>query len=178
MPQVVTTAKGVPDTQQPTRRTGHPLSEGVRHVGRLEHDYPQAGHSLGSTIGFLRRRMGLTQEDLAQGAGVSRSYISMIEGGRRRLTLRRAERLAENLGIMTTDLLGGIVIERTGKDVIVRRYFGDELPPKHRVTAKQHAEPATPLPPCYSPVCQACDLCTRDRRPRGGVAESGLLRQS
>ena len=147
-------------------------------MGQLEHDYPHVGRALGSTIRFLRRRMDLTQEDLAQCVGVSRSYISMIEQGRRKLTLGRADRFAENLGVMTTDLLGGVVIERTGTDVIVRRYFGDDLPPKHHVAAGQHDQSPAHRPPCYTPVCRACDPCTRDRHPRGGVAESGLLRQS
>lgn len=51
-----------------------------------------------------REFRGLTQEQLAQAAGISSSYLSQIETGRRDGTLEVMVRLARALGVMIDDL--------------------------------------------------------------------------
>jgi transcriptional regulator with XRE-family HTH domain len=60
---------------------------------------------LGGRIGALRRRSGATQEQLAERAEISVSFLSMIEGGRRLPHLSTVERIAAALGVPPFELL-------------------------------------------------------------------------
>ncbi|MBU4016241.1 helix-turn-helix domain-containing protein [Patescibacteria group bacterium] len=53
--------------------------------------------TLGSKIKNIRVGLGLTVEDLSQKLGVSRSYLTLIEGGKRRLPRRFVKGLAKTL---------------------------------------------------------------------------------
>lgn len=54
-----------------------------------------------------RREMGLSQEDLAQKADISRNYISLIERGEaRNVSLNILDRLATALGTTLAELTG------------------------------------------------------------------------
>lgn len=65
-----------------------------------------AGRALGPTIAALRRRRGLSQAELAQQTGVSRSTVAMIEAGAvKRPGADTLRHLATVLGISVADLL-------------------------------------------------------------------------
>lgn len=53
----------------------------------------------GRIVRELRLRKGISQERLAEQASLDRTFVSMIERGRRRPTLDTAKRLASALGI-------------------------------------------------------------------------------
>ena len=53
----------------------------------------------------LRARQGLTQEQLAEKSGVSRTYLARLETGRQDPTLSTLEKLAQALGVKAGRLL-------------------------------------------------------------------------
>ncbi len=52
-----------------------------------------------------RRRLGLSQEELAERAKVHRTYVGMIERGEKNVTIYNIERIADALGIPPSELL-------------------------------------------------------------------------
>ncbi len=54
----------------------------------------------------FREAKGLSQEQLAYGAGLDRTYVSSCERGQRNVTLRSLQRLADGLGVSVIELLG------------------------------------------------------------------------
>lgn len=54
---------------------------------------------VGATIKALREARGLTQEQLAQRAQLSRPYLANVEVGRKRLSVRSAARVAAALAV-------------------------------------------------------------------------------
>lgn len=56
-------------------------------------------HVFGARVQFLRKRAGWQQADLARAAGLSLSYVSMLEQGRRLPSHAAAERLAAALEV-------------------------------------------------------------------------------
>jgi transcriptional regulator with XRE-family HTH domain len=62
---------------------------------------------LGTAIKRLREQRGWTQERLAQKAGVTKFYISLLEtGARKNPSLPALKRLAKALDVPVTELLG------------------------------------------------------------------------
>ena len=59
----------------------------------------------GGNVKRLRKEAGLSQETLALEAGVTRSYMSDIEAGRRNPTLMIVERIAGALKVKPSRLL-------------------------------------------------------------------------
>jgi transcriptional regulator with XRE-family HTH domain len=76
------------------------------------------GERLGARVKELRRRRGLTLEDLAERAGVSRAMISKVERGEKNPTLVVTAKVAEGLGVTLSELLG---VEERREVVVVPR---------------------------------------------------------
>ncbi len=60
----------------------------------------------GNRVRERRLALGLTQQELADRAGLHRSYIGQIELGRRNVTLDSAAKIAKALQVEITSLLG------------------------------------------------------------------------
>lgn len=60
---------------------------------------------LGRNVREVRRRRGLSQEQLALDADMKRSYVSDLERGTRNPSVKAIERLAEALGVEPWALL-------------------------------------------------------------------------
>ena len=65
----------------------------------------RAQRAVGRRLAEERRRLGLTQEALAEKLGVSAKYLQRIEAGRQNLTLGSLVTLARALGKKPLDLL-------------------------------------------------------------------------
>jgi len=55
--------------------------------------------SLGAAVRNRRERRGLTQEALAELAGLERTYLTDLEAGRRNPSVKTLDRLARALGV-------------------------------------------------------------------------------
>ncbi len=60
--------------------------------------------TLSSRVKRYRKKMGLSQEELAYKVGVSRAYMGYIEQGRNVPSLGLLEKIAKNLKIRLSDL--------------------------------------------------------------------------
>ena len=60
----------------------------------------------GEKIRSIRKKRGLSQEELSFRASLHRTYISDIERGSRNVSLENIEKIAKALDISTKDLLG------------------------------------------------------------------------
>ena len=58
----------------------------------------------GFAVKARREELGVTQEDLADKAGIHRTYLSDVERGSRNLSLLNIERLAAALSMTLSDL--------------------------------------------------------------------------
>ena len=68
----------------------------------------------GASVRDLRRRMGISQEALAERADLHRTYVAGIEGGVRNVTLKVVDKLAKALQVTPATLLSGEVLEGNG----------------------------------------------------------------
>lgn len=59
----------------------------------------------GKNVQRLRKSKGLSQEQLAEIAGLHRTYIGMIERAEKNITLINIEKIAVALNVKLTDLL-------------------------------------------------------------------------
>ena len=62
--------------------------------------------AFGIHLRSLRRRLGLTQEEVAHRAGIHVTYLSGIERGKRNPTLKNINRVASALGVPMAELFG------------------------------------------------------------------------
>jgi methanogenic corrinoid protein MtbC1/DNA-binding XRE family transcriptional regulator len=60
---------------------------------------------LGGRIQYFRHRQGVSQAELAQRSGLTRPYLSAVEGGRQNITLEVALKIAGGLGMSVARLL-------------------------------------------------------------------------
>lgn len=60
--------------------------------------------AFGKKVQSLRKKLNLSQEELAFQAGFHRTYIGMIERGERNITLSNLKKLADALNITLSDL--------------------------------------------------------------------------
>ena len=63
---------------------------------------------VGRRLRVLRTFLGITQERLADPAGLTRNYLSAVERGRQGVDAVRARRLAAVLGVRIGDLLADV----------------------------------------------------------------------
>ena len=92
---------------------------------------------LGKTIRLLRIEQNMSQSQLAQAAGVARSYVSMIESGARtNIGTQTLERIAAELG-----LPAGAILSRVGVA------FSSLEPLELSLEARRLAERIDALPP-------------------------------
>jgi transcriptional regulator with XRE-family HTH domain len=70
--------------------------------------------ALGRAVQTLRKERGLTQESLADQAGMSANYIGDAERGERNISVRALWLLADGLGVPASELLREA--EKRGKD--------------------------------------------------------------
>lgn len=59
----------------------------------------------GNNVQKYRKERGISQEKLAELAGVHRTYIGMIERAEKNITLRNMEKIAKALDVEIKDLL-------------------------------------------------------------------------
>lgn len=64
----------------------------------------QTRDRIGQRVAVLRKLAGLSQEQLAERAGLQRTHISRIEAGKYAVTLETVQAIAEALG-MTVDII-------------------------------------------------------------------------
>jgi transcriptional regulator with XRE-family HTH domain len=60
---------------------------------------------VGRVVRQLREASGLSQEELAAEAGLHRTYISLVERGRRNITVDALSQIAEALGVYPSRLI-------------------------------------------------------------------------
>lgn len=58
-----------------------------------------------ASVRRVRYQLGISQEKLAERSGLHRTYIADIERGERNPTLLTIEKVANGLGVCTSDLL-------------------------------------------------------------------------
>jgi transcriptional regulator with XRE-family HTH domain len=63
---------------------------------------------VGERIAALRKSMGLTQDQLAERAGVNRVHLYRLETGRQSMTLRTLQIIAEALDVKISDIVAGL----------------------------------------------------------------------
>ena len=59
----------------------------------------------GKRLRITRQRKGISQERLAELAGLHRTYVSSVERGERNISLLNIEKLATALGVAMSDLM-------------------------------------------------------------------------
>jgi len=70
--------------------------------------------ALGAAVRSLRQEQGLTQERLAEGAGLHTTYVSDVERGRRNVGVINLDRLARALSIDLATLMEDVERRRHG----------------------------------------------------------------
>ena len=69
---------------------------------------PDITVQFGERVRQVRQSHSLSQEALADLAGLDRTYISSVERGQRNISLRNIEAIADALGVRLADLLKGL----------------------------------------------------------------------
>lgn len=69
---------------------------------------------VGRAIRKRREEVGLSQEGLAEEAGLHRTYISLVERGRRNISVDALSQIAEALGVYPSKLLADAEREPEG----------------------------------------------------------------
>lgn len=71
---------------------------------------------IGQRISERRRKLGLTQEALAEKADVATQFVSYAEAGKRAMRPENLKKLADALGVSTDSLLAGEIVD---KDMLI-----------------------------------------------------------
>jgi len=67
---------------------------------------------IGRRMRRIRQEKGLSAQEVARKAGISRSFYTLLEGGRRRLSVAHIEKIASALGVPLAQLLVDIPLSR------------------------------------------------------------------
>lgn len=67
---------------------------------------------LGDRIKALRSKTGLSQEKFALKIGMDRTYFASVEAGRRNISIRNIEKIADGLDVTLSELFKGLQKER------------------------------------------------------------------
>ena len=59
---------------------------------------------VGKRIKYLRNQLGVSQEELADKAGIDRTYITSVECGKRNISIVNIEKIANALGVTLSKL--------------------------------------------------------------------------
>ena len=78
---------------------------------KIQHKQHEIEYRFGKAIRRRRRELDLSQEQLAEKAGLHRNYISGIESGTRNPSLKNIQKLAKALGISISALFAEYEIE-------------------------------------------------------------------
>jgi transcriptional regulator with XRE-family HTH domain len=84
---------------------------------------------VGKRIKLLRQQKGVSQEYLGERLGVTRSFISRMENGKRPISLDKIERIADVLDVEVDDLL-------IDKNEIIK-YYDDLIILKEKFTTEE-----------------------------------------
>lgn len=63
---------------------------------------------VGNRIRELRNKTGLSQEKFALKIGMDRTYFASVELGKRNISLKNIEKIANGLGVTISELFKGI----------------------------------------------------------------------
>lgn len=90
---------------------------------------------LGARIAALREARGMTGGELGAALGISRSQVSKVEHGTRRLDVSEVAAIADALEVSLAEVLG---VERSGSLALAARVMAapqadDTLPPRRRM---------------------------------------------
>ena len=72
--------------------------------------------ALGKRVRLLRLTRELTQDELAAAAGISRSFVSVVEHGKSGVDVTKLHRMAAVLGVPLRDLIDVPGVSLTGAD--------------------------------------------------------------
>ncbi|MGE3806193.1 MAG: helix-turn-helix domain-containing protein [Gemmataceae bacterium] len=75
----------------------------------------------GAVLRRRREEAGLSQEELAEKAGLHRNYVGLLERGQRMPTILAVQQLAEALGTTLTGFLAEVESEKSGRGKTGRR---------------------------------------------------------
>ncbi len=78
-------------------------------------DAARIERAFGSAVRRLRKESRLSQEGLAEKAGLHRTYLGDIERGERNVSLINIERIARALGVSLSSLMLAADAERGGR---------------------------------------------------------------
>jgi transcriptional regulator with XRE-family HTH domain len=62
-------------------------------------------HRIAANLKALRKAQGLSQEELADRAGMDRTYVSQIERAVKNVTMVKLDQLAKGLGVPLAELV-------------------------------------------------------------------------
>ena len=96
---------------------------------------------VGARIRSLRTAKGLTQAQVAE-PNYTKAYISMLESGRTRASMKALEHIAGVLGVKPADLLGGVAAPATPQYELLeaRRFIEQQRPPRPSRSSKRLEE--------------------------------------
>jgi ribosome-binding protein aMBF1 (putative translation factor) len=75
------------------------------NIGDVDDPITDPRKPLGQTIRARREALGLTQEQLAEKAGLHWTFISGVERGIRNISILKLHRIATSLGVRLRDLV-------------------------------------------------------------------------
>ena len=83
---------------------------------------------VGKRIQEIRKIRGMSQDDLGERLGVTRSFVSKMENGKKKISLEHVEKIAKILNVLPEDLLVDEhkLIKNNEDLIIVRENFTNE----------------------------------------------------